>query len=212
MSKPLIHAYSSAKKFGGVWEDYMDIHELMDSSKSAFPDNRHRCLTHNSWFIGFIIPKVFGETFARKSDGKVVSSRDIAEQHVLEDYKLRFIPTAQDFIQEMKFQPWMQNGMGEPPTSHKLITEMINESNAIKKTTRPIRNKSMVLDGRRGLDKYRPIIKPINVAPEEYEDVKSGKISMGDLIIKKESKDYSSTPALEGDEDYDFLKGGINLD
>lgn len=74
MSKPLIHAYSSAKKFGGVWEDYMDIHELMDSSKSAFPDNRHRCLTHNSWFIGFIIPKVFGETFARKSDGKVVSS------------------------------------------------------------------------------------------------------------------------------------------
>jgi hypothetical protein len=42
MSKPYYHALSSAKKYGGEWQDYMEIHELMDSSKAAFPDNRHR--------------------------------------------------------------------------------------------------------------------------------------------------------------------------
>lgn len=121
MAKPYFHAKSSAKKYGGIWEDYMDIHEFMDSSKAAFPDNRHRCLTHNSWFIGTILPKVFGETFNRKSDGKIVNTRDIGEQHVLEDFKMRFIPSAQDFLQELEFLPWMQNGLGEAPSSHKKI-------------------------------------------------------------------------------------------
>lgn len=35
---PYIHAELSAKRFGGVPEDYLDIHELMDSSKAAFPN------------------------------------------------------------------------------------------------------------------------------------------------------------------------------
>ncbi len=30
MSKPYIHALSSAKKFGGKPEDYLEIHQLMD--------------------------------------------------------------------------------------------------------------------------------------------------------------------------------------
>lgn len=122
MAKPYFHAQSSAKKYGGVWEDYMEIHEFMDSSKAAFPDNRHRALTHNSWFVGVVLPRVFGETFRRKSDNKIVCTRDIGEQHCLEDFKFKFIPSAQDFLQEMDFLPWMQNGMGEPPISHKKLT------------------------------------------------------------------------------------------
>jgi len=122
MAKPYFHAQSSAKKYGGIWEDYMEIHEFMDSSKAAFPDNRHRALTHNSWFIGVVLPRVFGETFRRKSDNKIVCTRDIGEQHCLEDFKFKFIPSAQDFLQEMDFLPWMQNGMGEPPISHKKLT------------------------------------------------------------------------------------------
>lgn len=51
MAKPYIHAISSAKRFGGKPEDYIEIHNLMDSSKGAIPDNRHRALTHNSWFF-----------------------------------------------------------------------------------------------------------------------------------------------------------------
>ena len=61
---------SSAKKYGGVAEDYIDIHDFMDSSKAALPDNRHRALTHNSWFISVVIEKIFG--FQRtNSDGRI---------------------------------------------------------------------------------------------------------------------------------------------
>lgn len=121
MSKPYIHAVSSAKKFGGIPEDYLDIHALMDSSKSVISDGRHRCLTHNTFFISTIIPRIFGEVFHRKSDGKPISSRDIAEQHVAEDYKNKFIPTAQDFLQEMEFKDWMNNGDGAPPSHASII-------------------------------------------------------------------------------------------
>jgi hypothetical protein len=121
MAKPYFHAQSSAKKYGGIWQDYMSIHEFMDSSKAAFPDNRHRVLTHNSWFVGVVLPRVFGETFRRESDNKIVCTRDIGEQHCLEDFKFKFMPSAQDYIQEMDFLPWMQNGMGESPSSHKKL-------------------------------------------------------------------------------------------
>lgn len=120
MSKPFLHAISSSKKFGGKWTDYIEIHELLDSSKSAIADNRHRALTHNSWFISFIIPKIFGEVFKRKSDGGLVSSRDIAEQHILEDYHKKFIPSASDFLNEIEFKDWMQNGITYPPSFNKL--------------------------------------------------------------------------------------------
>ena len=120
MSKPYNHAKSSAKKFGGVWEDYIEIHELMDSSKAAIADNRHRVLTHNSWFISYILPKIFGETFKRESDNQVVSTRDVAEQHILEDYRMKFIPTPQDFIEHMEYTLWMQNGLGIPSSMKNL--------------------------------------------------------------------------------------------
>lgn len=125
MSKPFIHAISSAKRFGGKWEDYMEIHELMDSSKGAIADGRHRALTHNTWFVSFILPKIFGETFKRESDGGIVSTRDIAEQHILEDFRNKFIPTAQDFLQNMDYLPWMENGRkGAPPSFNKLTTKL----------------------------------------------------------------------------------------
>lgn len=121
MSKPYIHSLSSSKRFGGIPEDYLDIHNLLDSSKSACADNRHRALTHNAWFIGTILEKVFGSTRIN-SDGKVYSVRDIGEQHVLEDYQGRFIPSAQDFLQEIEFKEWMQNGKsGAPPSFEKIF-------------------------------------------------------------------------------------------
>jgi hypothetical protein len=115
MSKPYIHALSSAKKYGGEWEDYIHIHEFMDSSKITTATNIHRALTHNSYFIGMVLPAVFGETFKRKSDGKNVSTRDIGEQHVSEDFK-GFIPSASDFLDQIQMQPWMMNGKGLPPS------------------------------------------------------------------------------------------------
>ena len=62
MAKPIFHAESSARRFGGTPEDYLPIHDLMDSSKGAVADNRHRALTHNAWFLSNIIERVFGHT------------------------------------------------------------------------------------------------------------------------------------------------------
>lgn len=128
MSKPIFHAMSSARKFGGVAEDYIAIHDLMDSSKGSIPDNRHRALTHNSWFLSTILEKIFGHTI-KNSDGRIVSVREIGEQHILEDFGMRFIPTAQDYLQEMEFKHWMNNGMKGSPPSHEKVAKT-------KKTTR----------------------------------------------------------------------------
>jgi len=119
MSKPWIHSVSSAKRFGGKPEDYLPIHNLMDSSKAVIADSRHRALTHNSWFVGTILEKIFGTVFTN-SDGKTVSTRDVGEQHVLEDYSKRFIPSAQDFLQEIEFKEWMLSGKGAPPSFAKI--------------------------------------------------------------------------------------------
>lgn len=126
MAKPWVHAASSAKKYGGKPEDYIDIHNFMDSSKSVIGDNRHRALTHNSWFIGAGGPLelAFGVTITNSS-GRQISVRDIGEQHILEDFKGQYIPTAQDYLCEMEFQDWMNNGDGVPP-SHKKIAAKKN--------------------------------------------------------------------------------------
>lgn len=126
MSKPYIHALSSARKFGGVPEDYLEIHNLMDSSKGAIADNRHRVLTHTSWFLSTILERVFGTTITN-SAGRVVSVRDVGEQHILEDFGGRYIPTAQDYIEYMDFADWMQNGKGSPPSSVKLDKHRANK-------------------------------------------------------------------------------------
>jgi len=130
MSKPMIHAQNSAKKWGGIPEDYMPIHNLMDSSKGTIADSRHRALTHNTWFIGPDGPLelIFGYEITN-SDGRKVSVRDIGEQHVLEDFGMRFIPSAQDYLQEINMKEWMVSGKGVPP-SFALVVEQA-------KATRP---------------------------------------------------------------------------
>lgn len=122
MSKPWIHAKNSARKFGGKPEDYIDIHNLMDSSKGTIGDNRHRCLTHNSWFISADGPleRIFG-VIITNSDGKEVSVRDVGEQHILEDFGMRFIPTPQDYLQEMEIKNWMNNDKTSVPSSFQRI-------------------------------------------------------------------------------------------
>ncbi|MFI5405132.1 MAG: DUF6915 family protein [Nitrososphaerales archaeon] len=122
MSKPLIHAISSQRRWGGDIEDYLEIHNLMDSSKGTIADSRHRALTHNAWFVAEIIERVFGVYFVN-SAGRKVSTRDVAEQHVLEDYAGRFIPSAQDFLEDMPLKDWMNNGRHGEPSSYKIIEE-----------------------------------------------------------------------------------------
>ncbi len=103
MMKPYIHAQNSSKAFGGQPDDYLPIHDFLDSSKAHFPDMRHRAILHSSFGI-FIVEKIFG-TFVINSDGKKVQVRDIAEKHVLED--LGRIPTVQDYLQGMPMYEWL---------------------------------------------------------------------------------------------------------
>lgn len=122
MSKPWVHAKNSARKYGGKPEDYLPIHNLMDSSKGSIGDNRHRALTHNSWFVsaGGPLELIFGIVI-KNSDNKEVSVRDIGEQHILEDFGMRFIPTPQDYLQEMEIKSWMNNSKDSVPSSFKKI-------------------------------------------------------------------------------------------
>lgn len=116
--KPYYHAVSSAKKYGGTYEDYLPIHNMMDSSKGQVADARHRAIFHTS-FGCFIIEQIFGTTITN-SDGKVVCTRDIAEQHIQEDFH-GFIPTFQDFIEDLPMKKWMLNGKGDRPGSCKFM-------------------------------------------------------------------------------------------
>lgn len=96
---PFIHAKNSARKYGGKPEDFLGIHQFMDSAKAHIPDIRHRLVLHNSFGIqlaeqccGDIEQAGLGENkkFVRKpyittSEGNIVYIRDIATDHVRED-------------------------------------------------------------------------------------------------------------------------------
>jgi hypothetical protein len=112
MANPLIHSKSSVKRWGGKVEDYLPIHELIDSPKATMNNNSARLLTHNVWFCYQIIPKIFGYNITN-SDGKSVDTTDIAMLHIAEDFRMKFIPTAQDYLKHLDVQPWMCNGVKE---------------------------------------------------------------------------------------------------
>jgi hypothetical protein len=96
------HAKSAARKWGGEPEDYIDIHEFIDSSKHIIGDVRHRSVYHHTEGI-WLCQKIFGRvlTIGRKE----VPVRLIAEQHILED--LGWLPSPADYIKDMGIQPWM---------------------------------------------------------------------------------------------------------
>jgi hypothetical protein len=101
--KPYLHGKVSVKKWGGVEEDYQEVHDFLDSTKAHCPTMKHRALLHSSWGI-FICEKVFGINI-KNSDGKLISVRDIAEQHVLDD--MGRIPTVQDYLEGMPMYEWL---------------------------------------------------------------------------------------------------------
>jgi hypothetical protein len=103
MSHPYHHAISSQKKHGGRWEDYIKIHNWFDETKAHFADFRHRAMRHHSEGI-FLMEKMFGVTL-ELSNGRVIPTRWVGEQHVKED--LGRIPTIQDWLSNLKPQSWM---------------------------------------------------------------------------------------------------------
>ena len=110
MANPRVHSLSSMKRWKGSIEDYLPIHELLDSPKTCMNNNTGRMMTHNTWFAYTIIPKIFGYNIIN-SDGKSVDTVDIAMLHIAEDYRMTGVPTPQDFLKHMEVQAWMNNGV-----------------------------------------------------------------------------------------------------
>lgn len=137
MSHPWHHAESSARKYGGKPEDYIEIHNWFDMSKSQMANFRHRALRHHSFGI-FELENVFGVTLTN-SDGKKIPTRFIGEQHVREDCG-GAIPSVQDWLRRLPGQRWMHVGdleddVLEPDGSPDLSVEAWRESVAAGKTT-----------------------------------------------------------------------------
>ena len=107
MAHPYHHAISSAKRFGGLAEDYQHLHDWFDQTKAHLPDVRHRSILHSSFGI-FLLEQVFGTTLTRASDGKKVPIRAIGEYHVLED--MGFVPTIEQWLKKLPIEPWMMRG------------------------------------------------------------------------------------------------------
>lgn len=105
--KPLIHAKISVKTYGGKVEDYLPIHNFIDSSKASMPDVRHRAILHSS-FGCYLAEQVFG-TYFKNSDGKDVSVRDVAEEHIIQD--LGFLPSMEKWLNTMPIETWMSGTM-----------------------------------------------------------------------------------------------------
>lgn len=111
MAHPNLHAKSSAKKFGGKPEDYIHLHEWMDETKGWIGDSLHRMFRHHSEGI-FEMEKRFGPEF-KNSDGKIVYTRYVGEQHVREDCN-NYVPSAKEWIlniSENKRPQWMLRTM-----------------------------------------------------------------------------------------------------
>lgn len=108
---PYHHALSSAKKFGGVPADYLEIHQWFDETKSLMGDARHRALRHHTAGIFWCEDK-FGVLVTR-ADGKDVPVRLVAEQHVMED--MGFLPTPEWWLGKMT----LTFDMNRVPARHK---------------------------------------------------------------------------------------------
>ena len=119
MSHPYHHSISSQKKHGGIWQDYIKIHDFFDETKAHYPDMRHRALRHHAEGI-FWCEEKFG-TVITNSDGKNVPVRTIAEQHIMED--IGRIPTIKDNLDCMAQEGWMDN----PGEGRKLMRDIADE-------------------------------------------------------------------------------------
>jgi hypothetical protein len=95
MAHPYHHACSSAHQFGGCADDYLFLHQFFDQTKACVPSSLHRLLLHNHFGIDLCC-QIHGEQFQRASDRVAIQTRQIAEQHISEDFG--FLPTLEDCL------------------------------------------------------------------------------------------------------------------
>jgi len=101
---PLKHAQLSVHRHGGSINDYLPLHRFIDSTKELCSDNRHRIL-HTLWGIRRVVEPIFGPTLCIQGT-KTIAVHEICERdHILPDFRGRFIPTLNDFVQAIEDDP-----------------------------------------------------------------------------------------------------------
>jgi hypothetical protein len=138
MSKTILRAKTSVRQFGGKIEDYLDIHSWFDETESWTNDFTHQAFRHHTQGI-FEAEAKFGYII-ENSDGKRVPVRVICETHIKED--LGFIPTAQEWLENMEIVKWMgyrdrelTHTLKEESENGYLIGEVISKINISKSKT-----------------------------------------------------------------------------
>ncbi len=127
MANAYIHSKLSEKKFKGMWTDYLDIHRKMDCSKAYLSSNIHRTLTHHPFWIHEVMIPLFGDVI-KNSDDIIVSVKDICEQHILEDFGMKYIPTVNDYFEDVELKEWINNGVsGKPQSVRNLKGKIFNK-------------------------------------------------------------------------------------
>lgn len=167
------HAEISVKRRGGVVEDYLAIHDFMDSTKELCSDNRHRIL-HTHWGIRRVVVPIFGQTITN-SNGKFVNVKDLCEQdHILPDYLNRFIPTLADFVSaidahdadEQKLQEFARSYENDQELSELLLSPLANTGSITSLFL--THNSWFINDIVPKVLKRKPIIQNFNISPADF--------------------------------------------
>lgn len=85
----------SARKFGGIEQDYYQIHKFIDSSKLFYFHFKHRLILHNLFGVELAIKKF--EDYIVNDDNSVILVRDIAIEHLKEDCNGQ-VPSLTDWL------------------------------------------------------------------------------------------------------------------
>lgn len=106
----------AADRFGGAWQDYVEVGRFLDWPRSYLPDGRYRRILHNGWGVALAV-EAFGLTFERASDGVSVPTAQVAEAHIQSEYDGR-VPLLEECLEGIEIQRWMcTRAMPDPQTS-----------------------------------------------------------------------------------------------
>lgn len=95
--KPLQHAQISQKNHGGTWQDYIEIHNFLDSSKASCAHFKHRFFLHHVEGVELGV-KLFGQSVVN-SDEKPIETRQLLTEHLIED--VGTLVTVEDWARDL---------------------------------------------------------------------------------------------------------------
>ena len=103
--RPYHHSKASVSRYGGQWQDYLEIHSLIDSSKTGCSNLKHRMILHNVDLTAELFKNKFGSNFSNILADHI--NEDIGKPVSLQDW-LRFcdkrhMPKLQNLISKDDF-------------------------------------------------------------------------------------------------------------